>query len=115
MSTMEDVRQQMEMMLGRQTAAEVEIARLNSQNQAANDEINRLTAQNAAFAAQGLEALPRLVASLESRQRAPTLVDTRGLGRPDGFKGRDGEWNQWSRKFENYVSACHAQADVAME
>ena len=37
------------------------------------------------------------------------------MGKPERFQAKDGEWQQWSRKFENYVAACHPGADTALE
>ena len=62
-------------------------------------QIPRLAGQNTALAHAGFGELPRLVASLEAHQRTQgqrTLVDTRGLGKPEKFLGKDGEWMQWS-------------------
>ncbi len=65
-----------------------------------------------------VEGLPALAAALErqfNRPQARTLVDSRGLGKPPNYEGKEGEWMQWSRKFENYVSAVHTGADTALE
>ena len=43
------------------------------------------------------------------------MVDTRGLGKPGGVTGKDGEEQMWSRKFENHVAACHTDAAIALE
>ena len=97
MADVQQLQAQVAALLQRQHAMETEVARLHGQNQV--------------LASSGLEQLPRLVASLEQQGSSSTgwrtLVDTRGLGRPDKFKAQEGEWAQWSRKFENYVAACH--------
>ena len=105
MAAVDQLQSQLQAVLQRQQQMETEIARLVGQNQV--------------LAASGLEQLPRLVASLDQQvsqhgyQR--TLVDTRGLGKPERFTAKEGEWQQWSRKFENYVAACHTGADLALE
>ena len=53
---------------------------------------------------QGLNALPRLVEVLQQRSR-PTLIDTRGLGKPFAFNGREEDFQRWSAKVSNYVAA----------
>ena len=102
---MDQLQQQLAQLLARQQVMETEMAPLQGQNQV--------------LASAGLEQLPRLVASLEQQgagsSHRRTLVDTRGLGRPERFKAQEGEWTQWARKFENYVAACHPGADVALE
>ena len=106
---MEALTQTVQALLQRQQNMEAEMAWLQGQN-----EVLRTA---------GLEQLPRLVATLQEAHaegragdhRRRTLVDTRGLGRPDKFQAKEGEWAQWSRKFMNYVAACHERADIALE
>ena len=98
---------------------QAQLAALIQRQQVMETEVARLHGQNQVLASSGLEQLPRLVASLEQQGSSSsgrrTLVDPRGLGRPDKFRAQEGEWAQWSRKFENYVAACHPGADRAME
>ena len=43
------------------------------------------------------------------------MADTRGQGKLERLTGKDGEWQMWPRKFENYFAARHAGADLALE
>eukprot|EP00971_Amphidinium_carterae_P321883 6398375-Amphidinium_carterae.1 len=51
-------------------------------------------ADNARLRADGLGALPQLTQLLQShtRDRPPSLGDTKGIGKPATFAGRENEW-----------------------
>jgi hypothetical protein len=103
---MEALMQQVQELLQRQQAAEANMRELREENVRLNQQRVQV------------EGLPALAAALErqfNRPQARTLVDSRGLGKPPNYEGKEGEWMQWSRKFENYVSAVHAGADTALE
>ena len=74
---------------------QAQLAALVQRQQLMETEMARLQGQNQVLASAGLEQLPRLVASLEqqgsSSSNRRTLVDTRGLGRPERFKAQEGE------------------------
>lgn len=103
---MEALGQQLQELLQRQILTEAELVNLRNENvRTAQERVQ-------------VEGLPALAAALErqlNRHHARTLVDSRGLGKPPNYAGKEGEWMQWSRKFENYVSAVHAGADTALE
>eukprot|EP00971_Amphidinium_carterae_P342432 6481738-Amphidinium_carterae.2 len=39
----------------------------------------------------------------QTRDRPPLLVDTKGIGKPATFSGKEDEWREWSVKFESFV------------
>ena len=76
-----------------------------------------MSAQNAALElelrsqkniAQGLAELPEAITTMLNRVPAPTrrmLVDSRGMGKPPVFSGREEDFHVWAKKKgENYVS-----------
>ena len=79
MAAVDQLQAQLQAVLQRQQQMETEMARLVGQNQV--------------LAASGLEQLPRLVASLDQQvsqhRYQRTLVDTRGLGKPERFTKKE--------------------------
>eukprot|EP00971_Amphidinium_carterae_P038977 766108-Amphidinium_carterae.1 len=39
----------------------------------------------------------------QTRDRLPSLVDTKGSGKPATFSGKEDEWHEWSVRFESFV------------
>ena len=90
------------------------INRLN----ASEAELLRLRQDSAQMQEGTVGGMARLVEALDrqgQRAQSRTLVDSRGLGKPPNFRGQDGEWPMWARKFENYVGAVHRGADTVLE
>ena len=57
--------------------------------------------------AQGLAELPGAITTMLNRAPALTrrmLVDSKGLGKPPVFSGREEDLYVWAKKVENYVS-----------
>ena len=78
---MEVLAQQVQDLLQRQQAAEAELLNLRNENA-------RLAQQTVQ-----VEGLPALAAALErqiNRPQTRTLVDSRGLGKPPNYDGKDG-------------------------
>ena len=83
---------------------------------ALQQQVNALMAQNATLEAQlpgqqniaqGLAELPRAISTMLNRAPALTrriLVDSKGLGKPPVFSGREEDFYVWAKKVENYVS-----------
>eukprot|EP00971_Amphidinium_carterae_P336481 6472871-Amphidinium_carterae.1 len=62
-------------------------------------------AENARLRADGLGTQPQLIEVLQTQtqHRLPSLVDTKGIGKPATFSGQKKEWCEWSVKFESFV------------
>ena len=79
-------------------------------------QVSALSAQNAALemelrrhknVAQGLAELPGAITTMLNRAPAPTrrmLVDSKGLGKPPVFSGREEDFYVLAKKVENNVS-----------
>ena len=44
-----------------------------------------------------------------------TVVDTRGLGRPETFDGTASKWRDWKVVIRSYTAACHGKLAALME
>ena len=88
--------------------------------------VNALTNQNAALEAQlrgqqkiakGLAELPGAITTMLNRAQATTrrmLVDTKGLGTPPVFSGREEDFYVWTNKVENFVSGVFPKVRGAL-
>ncbi len=60
-----------------------------------------------------IQAVTRVVAA--AGHRKVTLIDPKGLGKPQPFSGGADKWGTWAFKFENYVSAVFGHARKVFE
>eukprot|EP00971_Amphidinium_carterae_P235953 4682618-Amphidinium_carterae.2 len=66
--------------------------------------VQQVEAENTRLRTDGLGALPQLVQALQQRGgNLPSLVDTKGIGKPTTFSGKEEEWREWPVKFESFV------------
>eukprot|EP00971_Amphidinium_carterae_P221530 4397352-Amphidinium_carterae.1 len=82
-----------------------QLAQQLQQLQQQHQRVQQVEAKNARLRNEGLGALPHLiqVLSAQTRDRLPSLVDTKGIGKPTTFSGKEDEWREWSVKFESFV------------
>ena len=52
---------------------------------------------------------------LQKPDRRPTLIDTRGLGKPGNFTGQQDKWLSWSTKTRNYVLGVFPELRPVLE
>eukprot|EP00971_Amphidinium_carterae_P221339 4394056-Amphidinium_carterae.2 len=45
----------------------------------------------------------------DARDRLPFLVDTKSIGKPSTFSGKEDEWREWSVKFESFVVGVYGE------
>ena len=64
----------------------------------------------------GLQALPQVLAgmatatSVLAERSKPSLIDTRGLGRPQTFDNKEESFQRWATKLEGFVGAVYDRA-----
>ena len=44
-----------------------------------------------------------------------SLIDTRGIGKPDQFSGSENEWTSWRFRFETWISSQIPEAAMLMQ
>lgn len=99
MVTIEELQKLVRDLLNRQIQSEENLRALHDQNQV-------LSQTN----------IPALVeASQQAAGRSRILVDARRLGRTTSLPGIEANRLSWSRKFENFVSAAHRGAGIALD
>ena len=100
-----------------------QLAELRTQNQQLHQALQQVQQQQSQQQQQGLvQALSDLPQSLAQTVGAavlaaaspartnPTLVDTKGLGKPPPLKNTEGEFVSWARRTENFVVSVHPGA-----
>eukprot|EP00959_Pyramimonas_sp_CCMP1952_P437731 9164504-Pyramimonas_sp.AAC.1 len=60
--------------------------------------------------ADAVAAIKELAQAQAQRER-PTLVDTRGLGRPKVFNNKEDEFQSWAQKAESFFSGVFPEAE----
>eukprot|EP00971_Amphidinium_carterae_P097730 1934029-Amphidinium_carterae.1 len=82
-----------------------ELALLRQELQQQHLRVQQVEAENTRLRTDGLGALPQLVQALQQRggSNLPSLVVTKGIGKPSTFAGKEEEWREWSVKFESFV------------
>ena len=55
-----------------------------------------------------------MMASIVEREGNRQFVDTRGLGRPDKFSGKDEEWVHWKLRLESWLQSQHVRAPAIL-
>eukprot|EP00971_Amphidinium_carterae_P035239 693598-Amphidinium_carterae.2 len=81
------------------------------QLQQQHQRVQQVEAENARLRTDGIGALPHLVQvlSAQTRDRLPSLVDTKGIGKPASFSGKEDKWREWSVKFESFVVGVYGE------
>eukprot|EP00959_Pyramimonas_sp_CCMP1952_P122523 2561562-Pyramimonas_sp.AAC.1 len=64
--------------------------------------------------AEAVAAIRDLARAQADRSR-PTLVDTKGLGRPKVFSNKEDEFQNWSQKVESFFSGVFPEAERLLE
>jgi len=89
-----------------------QIAQMQRELVNSNTQVQRLTAENQQLYSQvttGLSSLPQLVNSMvsvvgELKERGkPSLIDAKGLGKPQVYDEKEENFPKWVRKTENYI------------
>ena len=68
--------------------------------------------------ADGLATLPALLQTLTAavgERNKPSLVDTRGLGKPFGFDNKDDNFHRWATKTQRFVASVFGEASVLLD
>lgn len=118
MGVVESQQRELEQLRGQlagQAAAGVPLAAPPGQANGAADlaAMFAMVAQQQAAAAQQQQELLAALARDRPRNR-PTLVDQRGLGKPERFSSKEADWRIWALRLVNYVSGVYPQARRAM-
>jgi len=104
-------------------ALQAQLQQITAQLQAQALSVQELQAQNQYLRARsdeqgGVAELARAVqaqsAILAHRSR-PSLVDSKGIGKPTQFSNREADWAVWSKKLVNFIGAVHSDAGQVLE
>ena len=98
-----------------------QLAELRTQNQQLHQALQQLQQQQSQQhgLVQALSDLPQslaqtvgaaVIAAASPARTNPTLVDTKGLGKPPPLKNTEGEFVSWARRTENFVVSVHPGA-----
>ena len=80
-------------------------------SQAASSAIVQELASQRALLQQQTEHMARV---LTTQNRPRSLIDNKGLGKPDRFKGQEDQFVNWSKKFANFVSGTFTKGRTVL-
>lgn len=101
---------------------------LMQQQQALSDQLQALALENerlrnaasASSAATSKASIDALVAALQEQNRLaamkkPSIIDSRGIGKPAQFDNKESTFSVWSKKVENFYLGVHSDMELVLE
>lgn len=112
---MEQIAAQLQQLMQSQQAMQENLARLSAEN----ERLRSAAASSTATA--NTASLDALVAALQEQNRLaatrdrPSIIDSRGIGKPPAFDNRESSFSIWTKKLENFFLSVHSDMEPVLE
>ena len=112
---MEEVVAQMQQMMQQQQAMQAQLQTLIAENQ----QLRNAASTSAGSASTA--SIDALVAALQEQNRIaaskskPSIIDSRGIGKPAQFDNKEQHFSIWSKKLENFCLSAHPNMQPVLD